>query len=95
MGEGLNFSFNIISQEKKKINIVIDYIIYHKKANGKKSPKVFKLRNMVLKPGGDKPIRKFHGIKPITTRKYYSGEHSLSLKVNGKEVPIGHFELTI
>ncbi|MGL1892409.1 MAG: hypothetical protein OCD02_12345 [Spirochaetaceae bacterium] len=95
LGGYLEFSFKLKSLAKKDQKLVIDYIVYHQKANGKKSPKVFKLKNLILKAGSDLVIKKRHGIKEISTRKYYTGEHSLEVKINGKETPFGEFNLQV
>lgn len=95
LGSYLNFSFDLSSEIKYKQKLVVDFVIYHLKANGKKSPKVFKLKNMEL-PGNETiTINKKHGIRLISTRKYYSGEHGLSIKINGKEFKFGNFDLSV
>ena len=95
IGECLNFSFDIKSESRKLQPLVVDYVIYHKKANGSKTPKIFKLKNIELKSNQIIFIKKSHSFKIITTRKYYRGEHSLSIKINGKEFHFGEFNLSI
>lgn len=85
MGEGLLFSFDLLSFSPKAEPLIIDYIIYHKKADGSRKPKVFKLKNMTLQPGARVRIQKQHPFKKITTRRYYKGEQSIALQINGKE----------
>lgn len=85
MNDKLNFSFSISSKSKKKQNIVIDYVIYFVKANRKISPKVYKLKTFELSPKQTLLIEKNHSLKPITTMRYYGGEHFVALKINGKE----------
>ena len=94
-GESINFSFDIKSESREKQSLVVDYVIYHQKANGSKTPKVFKLKNIELEAARIISIKKSHSFKIITTRKYYPGEHSLSIKLNGKEIEFGTFELSI
>ena len=36
---------------------------------------------------------KKHGIKKISTRKYYAGEHEVHLQVNGEVLAVCHFTL--
>jgi 3-methyladenine DNA glycosylase AlkC len=72
MGGDLNFSFELKSKSKQAQNLVIDYIIYYVKANGKLAPKVFKLTNKILKAGETLQISKRHSFRPISTRKYYA-----------------------
>jgi len=95
LGETLSFSFVLRSETDKNQKLVVDYVIYHKKANGKKSPKVFKLKNMELLGLKTAKISRNHPIRPISTRKYYSGEHTLYIKINGEEILIGNFDLQV
>jgi len=84
MNEKIEFSFHIKSTSRTAQKVVIDYIIHHVKSNKETAPKVFKLKNLILAPGQKLEIIKKHPLKPITTRKYYSGEHGLEIQVNGK-----------
>lgn len=74
---------------------VVDFAIHFIKANGKTSPKVFKLRNIKAREGEVFVVRKKHALKPITTRRYYSGEHVLAVHVNGREVARRPFVLEV
>lgn len=95
LGDALDLCFNLESKAKEDLKLVIDYTIFHKKANGSLMPKVFKLKNIVLKPGEIKKINKPHVIKAINTRKYYSGEHRFTVQINGKEYLGGSFQLSV
>jgi hypothetical protein len=83
MGEELNFSFEIKSTSKQTQTLVIDYVIQHVKANGTRTPKVFKLTRKALEPGQAINLSKAHSFRPISTRKYYAGQHALEIQVNG------------
>jgi 3-methyladenine DNA glycosylase AlkC len=95
MGETLLLSFGLQNKSKKKIKFVADYIIYFQKANGHLAPKVFKLKTGWIESGQVLSIEKKHSFKPITTRKYHSGLHKISLKVNGLEMPAQDFYLSV
>ncbi len=95
MGQDLNFSFEIKSKSKQAQNLVIDYVIHHVKANGKLTPKVFKLANKALGPGQILKISKTHPFRFITTRKYYPGNHVLEIQVNGSSYGKVSFELKL
>ena len=95
LGESLNFSLHISSKSKEDQKLLIDFIIYHRKSNGKLSPKVFKLTRKILKGNVDLLIKKKHLIKEISTRKYYSGEHEIHIQINGQIVASDKFELYI
>ena len=93
VGESLSFAFEIESAADAAQDLMIDYIVYFMKANGKRAPKVFKLAQRKINPGETLCIEKKHSFKPITTRVYYPGEHDLALKINGQEFEGGLFTL--
>jgi hypothetical protein len=84
LGDKLEFDFDLTSLGKGKQKIVIDYLIHFKKANGTTKPKVYKLKTVNLGSGEKIHIKKSHSLKPITTMTYYSGEHQISIQLNGK-----------
>ncbi len=84
VGEFLQFNFSIQSKSPKKQKLIIDYVIHHQKAAGKTTPKVFKLKTVDLHPNQKLLLTKNHSLKPITTRKYYKGTHTLEIQINGK-----------
>lgn len=92
LGESISFSC-ALTGGKKAQNLVVDYVIYFMKANGKLAPKVFKLKNITLAENESITITKKHSLKPITTRRYYVGEHQLAIQINGKEVARADFYL--
>ena len=85
LGESLEFSFDIELLEGRE-KVVIDYILYFKKANGALKPKVFKLKNTFLEKEKTLHITKKHPLKFATTRKYYEGTQAIELQINGKLV---------
>ena len=94
LGGALQFETTLISQSKKHQRLAIDFAIHHRKANGSLSAKVFKWKEIDLKPGERRAIGKKHPIKKITTRRYYPGQHQLDLIVNGRLVSSLHFTLS-
>lgn len=81
IGNKLEFNLEIKPLEKTKL--LIDYLIYFVKANGKQSSKVFKIK--VLESLDEKIIiSKKHSFKPMTTRKLYLGIHKVAIQINGK-----------
>lgn len=94
VGETIKFSC-VITGGKKAQNLVVDYVVYFVKANGKLAPKVFKLKNIALAAHEAITIAKSQSFKMITTRRYYAGEHQLAIHVNGKEVARQGFHLEL
>ena len=93
IGGELNFEFELINNENKPIDVLIDYLIHHQKSNGKTIPKVFKLSNKTILAGQSLSFNKKHSFKVINTRKYYTGLHHIQLQLNGKLFQILDFEL--
>lgn len=84
MGESVTLAFALHNETAEPQDLLIDYIIHHVKANGQTSPKVFKLTTRTLPGGESVEIQKNHSFKPVTTRRYYPGEHGVSVQVNGR-----------
>ena len=92
-GGQLEFSVTIGNDGDAPARLAIDYAVHHRKANGKESPKVFKLTTRTLAPGERVTITKEHSLRPITTRRYYPGPHAVDIRVNGIASPRADFEL--
>ena len=93
LGEPLRFSFVLRNRAEQPVRIVVDYVIHFRRANGALSPKVFKLANPTLPPLGTLALRRAFPIRPITTRRYYPGEHRLEIQVSGRILAAATFEL--
>jgi 3-methyladenine DNA glycosylase AlkC len=75
--------------------LMVDYVVYFQKANGKQAPKTFKwLDREFTHKTIDKIVGK-HSFKKISTRKYYPGIHRLEVMVNGIKKAQIEFELLV
>lgn len=95
LGEELTFSTELVSTAKIAQKLVVDYAIHYVKANGSRSAKVYKLKNVSLKANEKLLITKRQAFKPISTRTFYAGEHSVEVLVNGVAVIKKTFELIL
>jgi 3-methyladenine DNA glycosylase AlkC len=86
-------AFAVRSTARKVQRILVDFRVHFVKANGKPTPKVFKLRVVDLPPDGRLPLRKTVSLADLTTRRHYPGRHAVDVVVNGTVVPIGAFVL--
>ncbi len=84
-GDALSFSFQLLSKSKSSSKIRLEYGIYYQKANGSLSRKVFKISEKVYEGESKTSINRDQPFKEITTRKYHTGLHRLSLIINGEE----------
>ena len=95
LGERLEFSFELLNRDNAEHNLMIDFVMRFRKANGKTAPKVFKLKKARLASGESLPIMKKLAIRPISTRKYYPGRQRLEIQVNGHILGGADFELVM
>jgi 3-methyladenine DNA glycosylase AlkC len=84
MGGKMQFSFTVQSTSDAPQNLMIDYVVYLMRANGKQSQKVFKLTKRSLQPGERVTLTRKQDFKPISTRKYYPGDHAIEIQINGQ-----------
>ncbi|MBB3589947.1 3-methyladenine DNA glycosylase AlkC [Rhizobium sp. BK529] len=94
-GEGLDFEIRVRNAGRAAQSLMIDYAIYHMKADGTLSPKVFKWKTVTLAAGEDHVVQRRHAMRPITTRRYYPGEHRVVILINGAETASGAFVLSM
>lgn len=92
-GGSIRFSVTIGNAGDQPARLVVDYTVYHRKANGGQTPKVFKLTTRTLAPGEQLTLSKVHSLRPITTRRYYPGPHAIDIRVNGIASSRVDFEL--
>lgn len=93
MGEAVQMSVMLKSSSQLAQAMMIDYAVYHQKANGTLKAKVFKWKSFTLDAGACLELKKSHSFKSVTTRKYYRGEHKISVLINGKALAEHSFEL--
>ncbi|UES46564.1 DNA alkylation repair protein [Roseibium aggregatum] len=94
-GDALGFNIELVSTSSKTQDLVIDYLIHFRKANGTLAPKVFKWTKLTLAPGERLTLSRSHAIRPITTRVYYGGKQAVSLRINGQDFGFSEFELVM
>ena len=95
MGSALEVDVSFRSTSGGDQDLIVDYVIHHRKANGSTSPKVFKWKTIKLSAGKSHTATRKHPIKPITTRRYYPGTHFVELQVNGRTMGKEAFELEV
>lgn len=94
-GNALAFVLTIANTAASPQQVMIDYAIHHRKANGSLAPKVFKWKSLVLAPGETATMTRKHAMRAITTRQYYPGSHRLDILVNGAVLAGGDFQLVM
>jgi len=92
LGEKLHFSFLLKTSEKRLGLCRIEFAIDFMKANGKQSRKVFKISEGDYSER-EKQVDKVFSFKEISTRRYYAGEHKLTIIMNGVDQVTKPFNL--
>jgi hypothetical protein len=95
IGESVTLTFKIRSARNISQNLMIDYLVYHMRANGQQTSKVFKIKKITLESNQVIEIKKNHSFRPVTTRNYYSGPHGVQPQINGRLFERVDFELTL
>jgi 3-methyladenine DNA glycosylase AlkC len=91
-GEALEFTVDLRAQQATRL--VLDYVLDAAKAGGKRSQKVFKLKQIELSPGESVKITKRHVLRAdATTYRLYPGPHHVTLQINGQAFGTASFEL--
>jgi len=95
IGDSMSFEFELFNSGDNSANVMVDYVIGFVLARGKIGQKVFKLSKFALGAGERRVVRKSHSFRPITTRVYYPGVHSVAVQVNGVIGEAVEFDLVI
>jgi len=85
IGGSVEFSFAVINQNTTSHTVRLEYGLYYKKSKGHLAKKVFKISEKRYQPNVVTTINRKQSFKLITTRTFYTGEHQVSIIVNGEE----------
>jgi len=92
-GDKFSLSFKLtLSQISSPQKLLIDYIIHYPKKDGSLSPKVFRIKDTILKESFLNVDKDIH-FKKVTTRKHYPGKHLIEVQVNGQVLAQSSFKL--
>lgn len=92
-GGMIDFSFSITSRSAATQKLMVDFVVYYNKANGKLTPKVFKLRDLSLPAKNAVTVRKSFALKNTSGRTIYPGQHIIEIQINGRVSGRGEFEV--
>ena len=93
MGNSVEIAFEVTNTDTRSQHMLVDFRVHFVKANGKTSPKVFKLKAIELAPRETMQMGKAISLAEMTTRKHYTGAHKVDVVLNGHTKPLGKFEL--
>jgi 3-methyladenine DNA glycosylase AlkC len=93
LGDSVQFSFDVNNGSDMHKTVRLEYGVYYLRSKDRMSKKVFKISERTYPPGETALIQRKQSFRPITTRRYYTGKHRLSIIVNGEEKDILSFEV--
>ncbi|WP_055716863.1 DNA alkylation repair protein [Streptomyces torulosus] len=93
VGDTLLIDFTVENGDDRPHSVTVDYVVHHVRKNGRSIPKVFKLTTLQLAAGERRTVRKSHPVKEVQTRRYYAGEHTVDIQVNGLVKATERFDL--
>jgi 3-methyladenine DNA glycosylase AlkC len=93
IGEHLTFNFTARNSSKKEQMVRLEYGVYYQKSKGHLARKVYKISERIYQPSEEINITRKQSFKLITTRKFHTGKHQLSIIANGEEKVVVDFEL--
>jgi 3-methyladenine DNA glycosylase AlkD len=94
LGESVRITAKLVSRTNQDLPLVVDYVIHYAKPSGTPSAKVFKWKEVRLKPGQPLALTKQQMIRDFTTRKHHGGRHRIELQINGQRLAETSFQLS-
>lgn len=86
VGDYLEFQFDFTCKEKLPSKFRLDYAIDYITSTGKISTKIFKIEEAVFDPKKSILFKRKQSFQNFTTRKHYTGKHTISILVNGRKI---------
>ena len=93
IGGRVSIEVVIRSRARTRQELLIDLAVHFVKANGRTSPKIFKLKRVTLPPRGETALSASVSLAVHTTRTPRPGKHSVDVVVNGQSMPCGSFHV--
>jgi 3-methyladenine DNA glycosylase AlkC len=94
IGGRVTMSFVLRSKSRAPQELLVDAAVHFVKAGGHATPKVFKVKRILLPPGGRAELRTSVSLAVHTTRVPRPGTHAVDVLINGEAKPAGSFEVT-
>ncbi len=95
LGGALEGSAEITNGNAHALLVLIDLVLWFRKADGRLAPKVFKWTETVARPGAPLTLKKSVPLRDVTTRRHYHGAQAVALQVNGVELARAGFDLHV
>ena len=93
IGDSVRVSFSLRNSSDRTAAFNAHLRVHFVKANGRTSPKVFKVREVELDPDEEVTLSKSISLQQRTTRTHHAGVHAVEVIVNGLATPAGSFTI--
>lgn len=93
VGDTATLSLTLVSTAGHDQKLAIDYTVHFVKKTGKTGPKVFKLKELILKPGERLVLERRHSFADRTIRTHHPGAHRVDIMVNGRVAATASLDL--
>ncbi len=94
IGGQVEIAFDLVSTARTRQSLLVDLRVHFVKANGRTSPKVFKLARVDLAPRARHAFATKVSLAVHTTRRPYPGRHEVEVLANGSALPVGGFQVS-
>lgn len=92
-GGDLALTLRLRSRSPAPQTVLVDFVVWFLRRNGRHSEKVFKWKSVVLPVNETFELNKVVSFKRVTTRTYYAGTHSIEVQINGQRIARQDFRL--
>ncbi|MGY3439575.1 MULTISPECIES: hypothetical protein [unclassified Marinovum] len=94
IAKGDPLTFDVTLSAPESLPVLVDYVIWFRKSDGRLAPKVFKLKQAQIAAGKPLTLRKAHKLKwDATTFRLFPGAQKIGVQVNGRVVAEAGFTL--
>ena len=94
IGGRVSVRFALRSRSRAPQNLLVDLAVHFVNANGNATPKVFRVKRLVLPPRGRVELQTTVSLAVHTTRKPRPGTHAVDILLNGEARRAGSFRVT-
>ena len=92
-GGEVRLGASLTSTSRRAQALIVDYVVYHVKADGTSRAKTWKGWKLRLEAGERRKLYKSHSLREVSTRRDHPGRHHVELLVNGEVRATSSFEL--
>lgn len=83
IGESVRFTIQLENRSNASDRVLVDFVVHFVKANGTRTPKVFKGAELLIPADDTAQVSKLVSIAQHSTRTHYPGLHLVEVQING------------